>query len=334
MYFFITCLEHSLASKNSQTTYLHIVRLGSSPEPGTSDTRPWVVRVVKREATIGPHTFHLHEIYGLSSHTSNTQPHVNEAHSYPPTTAVDNDDPTSECLVCLSSPREVVLLPCRHLVACKECAVNMVEFGAGGQLVHAEDTAEVPSANAATIGETTGEASGDNPGENVGTTAGATTTTTTAIPTRPRRKRKAKGWFCPVCRQPYTSLLRISTGSTTCALNKAKDLDNEDRASSPDTVDSHILPPLSLETVAAPMAMPPIAEPENAPRTEVAVESPSRSDHHEVATEIPHSENVKDTNDISNTNDDGQTAGSVHEETFHDAEEHYAGDTSTPVPAD
>jgi len=25
-----------------------------------------------------------------------------------------------------------------------------------------------------------------------------------------RRKRKAKGWFCPVCRQPYTTLLRIS----------------------------------------------------------------------------------------------------------------------------
>lgn len=26
----------------------------------------------------------------------------------------------------------------------------------------------------------------------------------------PRRKKKAKGWYCPVCRQPYTSLLRLA----------------------------------------------------------------------------------------------------------------------------
>ncbi|KAJ7152285.1 hypothetical protein C8R43DRAFT_1127364 [Mycena crocata] len=31
--------------------------------------------------------------------------------------------------------RRVVLLPCRHLVACRPCAVNMVEFGAGGAIV-------------------------------------------------------------------------------------------------------------------------------------------------------------------------------------------------------
>ena len=30
----------------------------------TQTARQWLVRVVKREATIGPHTFHLHEIYG------------------------------------------------------------------------------------------------------------------------------------------------------------------------------------------------------------------------------------------------------------------------------
>ena len=45
-----------LASPNEQITYLHIVRLGAKPadaEKGTEDTRPWVVKVVKREATVG-----------------------------------------------------------------------------------------------------------------------------------------------------------------------------------------------------------------------------------------------------------------------------------------
>ncbi|HEV7737628.1 MAG TPA: hypothetical protein VGO47_09705 [Chlamydiales bacterium] len=49
----MSATDHSLTSLNSQTTYLHIVRVGAVPPPPALDTRPWVVRVVKREATIG-----------------------------------------------------------------------------------------------------------------------------------------------------------------------------------------------------------------------------------------------------------------------------------------
>ncbi|KAK1231435.1 hypothetical protein PQX77_005444 [Marasmius sp. AFHP31] len=179
------------------------------------DSRPWVVKVVKREATIGPHTFQLHEIYGLTSSSASsastpapTAPLPTSAHTYPPqqqpaVAADTSDDSTSECLLCLSSPREVVLLPCRHLVACKECALNMVEFGAGGAITQA--TAGEDGANAgadANNGGTDGAAANDGNAQN---------TNGTAAPANPRRKRKAKGWFCPVCRQPYTSLLRITT---------------------------------------------------------------------------------------------------------------------------
>jgi Zinc finger, C3HC4 type (RING finger) len=204
-------------SPNSQATYLHIVRLGAAPAASTPDIRPWVVRVVKREATIGPHTFHLHEIYGLTSHSSPTSQSVTnlqaDPHVYPPTAGAAEDDPTSECLLCLSSPREVVLLPCRHLVACKECAVNMVEFGAGGQLVHGDEAANAGDTNANAAGATTAEAPGEGSGANEGeaTPAPAPVTPQVTRTINPRRKRKAKGWFCPVCRQPYTSLLRIST---------------------------------------------------------------------------------------------------------------------------
>ena len=52
--------ETELASPNEQTTYLHIVRFGAKPEvkeegekDKVEDSRPWVVKVVKREATVG-----------------------------------------------------------------------------------------------------------------------------------------------------------------------------------------------------------------------------------------------------------------------------------------
>ncbi|KAG6828827.1 hypothetical protein H0H92_006652 [Tricholoma furcatifolium] len=214
-----------LASPNEQVTYLHVLRLGTRAEDDNDDdSRPWVVKVAKREATIGPHTFHLHEIYGLTSPSTAPQaPAHTPEHTYPPPVtpsnskspvpppAVTEDEPQSECLLCLSSPREVVLLPCRHLVACKECALNMVEFGAGGNITQPTegDSADVaPAAGPAPSAEG-GEA---GPGPN---TSAAPAPAAGPVPagTNPnqRRKRKAKGWFCPVCRQPYASLLRITT---------------------------------------------------------------------------------------------------------------------------
>ena len=163
-----------------------------------------MVKVVKREAIIGPHTFKLQEIYGLAAASSTPAPAPST--TYPPTTTAVNsswDTPATECVLCLSSPREVVLLPCRHLVACRECAVNMVEFGAGGQLTHEMEAGAATTAG--TEGGTTttpeGGAVGDAP-----TTTGATTIQGA------RRKRKAKGWFCPVCRQRRSPCLATSKG--------------------------------------------------------------------------------------------------------------------------
>ncbi|PFH49886.1 hypothetical protein AMATHDRAFT_146631, partial [Amanita thiersii Skay4041] len=216
-----------LMSPNEQVTYLHIVRFGAkeaSPvgekEENGEDSRPWVVKVVKREATIGPHTFHLHEIYGLTSSSSThnpspiapvPEPSPSTLHSYPPqpSSADADDESLSECLLCLSAPREVVLLPCRHLVACRECALNMVEFGAGGTITQSEE----PVGGAGASGSGSGGASGSAAGAaGTGTAAaGPSGTATTGGMMTARRKRKAKGWYCPVCRQPYTSLLRITT---------------------------------------------------------------------------------------------------------------------------
>jgi hypothetical protein len=154
--------DKPLAAVNAQTTYLHIVRLKSTPSalaegeepPAEEDpsTAHWMVKVVKREATIGLHTFHLHEIYGLASSTPSTTA-APPSHSYPPNTDDANAQATqtydfagTECVLCLSEPREVVLLPCRHLVACKDCALNMIEFGAGGQVTQATEDTAAPAA--------------------------------------------------------------------------------------------------------------------------------------------------------------------------------------------
>ncbi|WVQ80713.1 hypothetical protein IAT38_002818 [Cryptococcus sp. DSM 104549] len=200
-----------LKRRNAQLTHILINGTWVADNNASADAgqapgkRVWVVKVARREAVIGAHTFLLKEIYGLSSASTTTT-----APAYPPTA----DDPYSstpnECIVCLTSPRDVVLLPCRHLVVCRECAVGMVEFGAGGKVARREET---ETGDGAAGGAVTGAGAGGGTGGDgaAGGAAGSTQvaggTTTTG---RERRKKKVKGWYCPVCRQPYTSLLRLA----------------------------------------------------------------------------------------------------------------------------
>ncbi|WVQ72830.1 hypothetical protein IAR50_002391 [Cryptococcus sp. DSM 104548] len=186
-----------LKRRNTQLTHILITGTwvndpNADHATGPGGKRVWVVKVARREAVIGSHTFLLKEIFGLSATSSTTT-------SYPPTA----DDPyastPNECIVCLTSPRDVVLLPCRHLVVCRDCAVGMVEFGAGGKVARRED-APATGGTGGGDGEAGGEGGADTP-------AAAAATTTTH---RERRKKKVKGWYCPVCRQPYTSLLRLA----------------------------------------------------------------------------------------------------------------------------
>lgn len=91
----------------------------------------------------------------------------------------------------------------------------MVEFGAGGQIVQNEDPVEIPAVTSPTEGA---ESAASPPVSAAPGTAAETQPLAplAAVPVRPR-KRRAKGWFCPVCRQPYTALLRITTAPPTGA---------------------------------------------------------------------------------------------------------------------
>lgn len=83
----------------------------------------------------------------------------------------------------------------------------MVEFGAGGKVMRREGEGEFGATETATAegGAATAEAGGE---------AGVTPVAPTPAPTTGRRKKKAKGWQCPVCRLPYTSMLRIALPTT------------------------------------------------------------------------------------------------------------------------
>ena len=87
-------------------------------------------------------------------------------------------------------------MPCRHLVACRECAVNMVEFGAGGAITHTEAEPTPATENNENNAENTETPAPQEDGP--GAAAQAQFTQAQAVN---RRKRRAKGWFCPVCRQ-------------------------------------------------------------------------------------------------------------------------------------
>lgn len=69
-------------------------------------------------------------------------------------------------------------------MACRDCALNMVEFGAGGQITQ-------PSDDSGATGTTGGESAVPSASGSGGTGA----------MNMSRRRRKAKGWYCPVCRQ-------------------------------------------------------------------------------------------------------------------------------------
>ena len=90
----------------------------------------------------------------------------------------------------------------------------MIEFGAGGNIVHNDPeptttsagegsgnaTAGVPEGESANGDGTTAETpNGEAPAE--GSAGPAQPVVTTPPAETRRRKRRAKGWFCPVCRQ-------------------------------------------------------------------------------------------------------------------------------------
>lgn len=153
----------------------------------------------------------------------------------------------------------------------------MIEFGAGGTIVH-NDSETNATGSEAPVAEGTAAAPSEGAAEGTagtpateGAPAAAQAPPIPTIQTNPRRKRKAKGWFCPVCRQrkchppsiyqstrvlnvrlpAYTSLLRITT--------TPPEMDEKDDHGDSASGDEHV-PQVVVPAVAAPAVPPPVVQ--------------------------------------------------------------------------
>lgn len=113
----------------------------STPSPAPA-TRLWTVHVEGQEAEIGSHRFQLQELYGLSSRPPPIKVEASaegvaaggaggggETADEAGGVVIDMDNMSnvgSECLICLSSPTNTLLLPCTHGL-CLDCSIQLKE---------------------------------------------------------------------------------------------------------------------------------------------------------------------------------------------------------------
>lgn len=91
-------VESKLAS---QTTFAQIVPEGDGQ---------WKIKAIKQKIQIGDAAYELQEIYGIELHekaSSSSNAEVEES---------------SECVICMTEPRDTTVLPCRHMCLCSGCA--------------------------------------------------------------------------------------------------------------------------------------------------------------------------------------------------------------------
>lgn len=74
---------------------------------GKKDNGEYNVRVVRQILWVNGIRYELQEIYGIGNSVG---------------TDFDDNDPGKECVICMSEPRDTMILPCRHMCLCSGCA--------------------------------------------------------------------------------------------------------------------------------------------------------------------------------------------------------------------
>ena len=76
------------------------------------------VHVTKQVALINGLPFELKSIYGMTADDGDAE----DGHQ-----AVDDDNPDAECLICLSEPKDTLIMPCCHFCVCEACGKELVK---------------------------------------------------------------------------------------------------------------------------------------------------------------------------------------------------------------
>ncbi|ORY37123.1 hypothetical protein LY90DRAFT_55624 [Neocallimastix californiae] len=76
----------------------------------SNETNQYNIKSIDQKVMIKNNLYRLQEIYGFTDETDAEQVVTNEVNT------------SIECVICLSEPRNTVVLPCRHLCVCQDCA--------------------------------------------------------------------------------------------------------------------------------------------------------------------------------------------------------------------
>lgn len=101
-----------------QITYVHIEQANE----GLSKTDNWSISAVRQVCTVGKIQFLLQDIFGIENKKRLNDEKIGYEKPVEGQGAVGGDDEDGSCVVCLSEPRDTIMLPCRHLCLCSSCA--------------------------------------------------------------------------------------------------------------------------------------------------------------------------------------------------------------------
>uniref|UniRef100_A0A7S1N503 RING-type domain-containing protein n=1 Tax=Eutreptiella gymnastica TaxID=73025 RepID=A0A7S1N503_9EUGL len=106
--------------EQSQFTYAEVVRTAHEDKP-----TEYNLKVLKQRLQIGNDLYDLEDIYGMpaddkTQNVDGDQPVTGTLAGV--TDGTDDLDEGEECVICLAAPRTTLVMPCRHMCLCSECA--------------------------------------------------------------------------------------------------------------------------------------------------------------------------------------------------------------------
>lgn len=120
--------EEVVEDRSIHYTYVSLQKVGGlsgeSPCAGDDgpegvDRCPWSAHVVSQKLEHYGQCFILHEVFGAGP-IDGTR--IGDASSKRPSLADQDVEGNTDCVICLSEPRDTAVLPCRHMCFCSYCA--------------------------------------------------------------------------------------------------------------------------------------------------------------------------------------------------------------------
>ncbi|CAJ1334873.1 unnamed protein product [Effrenium voratum] len=107
-----------MVERSVHYTYISLQKASSLADSPTSDDqveRAWSAHVIGQKLEHCGQCFILHEVFGAGP--------IGRTEEARRTNLADQDvEGNTDCVICLSEPRDTAVLPCRHMCFCSYCA--------------------------------------------------------------------------------------------------------------------------------------------------------------------------------------------------------------------